>query len=215
MELYIVLAITLFMVVSFIFQKVPFGVTTMACCALMVLTGVMTVPEAFSGFCNQTVVLIAPMLALSAALTKTSLVAKIRSAMDLMKGKRGFLLILFFYIIGAAFVQFIPATATISILIVFLSTLGNTGEITPKRLLLPLLGILCIWKSKLPIGMAQPFSPGTTPCMKESFPTKNTPFRCWIRSSSPWFPWRCSPCTACLPGDFSRKGTIRKSTGAR
>ena len=30
MELYIVLAITLFMVVSFIFQKVPFGVTTMA-----------------------------------------------------------------------------------------------------------------------------------------------------------------------------------------
>ena len=153
MELYIVLAITLFMVVSFIFQKVPFGVTTMACCALMVLTGVMTVPEAFSGFCNQTVVLIAPILALSAALTKTSLVAKIRSAMDLMKGKRGFLLILFFYIIGAAFVQFIPATATISILIVFLSTLGNTGEITPKRLLLPLLGILCIWKSKLPIGM--------------------------------------------------------------
>ena len=120
MELYIVLAITLFMVVSFIFQKVPFGVTTMACCALMVLTGVMTVPEAFSGFCNQTVVLIAPMLALSAALTKTSLVAKIRSAMDLMKGKRGFLLILFFYIIGAAFVQFIPATATICILIVLI-----------------------------------------------------------------------------------------------
>ena len=153
MELYIVLAIAAFMVIMFLWQKYPFGVVTMSCCVLLVLFGIQDVSKAFSGFCNQTVVLIAPMLALSNALTKTSLVSMIRSKMDIMKGKSGLLLVLFFFIIGAAFVQFIPATATLSIMIVFLATLSDTGEVTPGRILLPLLGITCIWKSRLPIGM--------------------------------------------------------------
>ena len=63
------------------------------------------------------------------------------------------LLIVFLYIIVIAFVQFIPATATFSILIVFMVALDDKGDITPARVLLPMLGISCIWKSRLPIGM--------------------------------------------------------------
>lgn len=37
MEMYIVLAITLFMMVMFIWNKVPFGVTTMTCCLLLAM----------------------------------------------------------------------------------------------------------------------------------------------------------------------------------
>ena len=153
MEMYIVLAVTLFMMVMFIWHKFPFGVTAMTCCAVLAATGVIGLQDAFNGFGNKIVVLIAPMLALSAVLTKTSLVARISTMMNAMKGKRGILLILMFYVIGAIFAQFIPSTAGITIMVVFLMTLGNTGDITAKRLLLPLLGILCAWKFRFPIGM--------------------------------------------------------------
>ena len=85
MEMYIVLAVTLFMMIMFIWHKVPFGVTTMTCCIILAAAGIFDVKTAFSGFGNQIVVLIAPMLALSAVLGKTSLVAKISSLMDIMK----------------------------------------------------------------------------------------------------------------------------------
>lgn len=153
MEMYIVLAVTLFMMVMFIWNKVPFGVTTMTCCAVLAMTGVIDIQTAFSGFGNKIVVLIAPMLALSAVLTKTSLVAKISNMMDRMKGKRGILLIVMFYLVGAIFAQFIPSTAVLTIMVVFLTTLGDTGDITAKRILLPLLSILCAWKFRIPIGM--------------------------------------------------------------
>ena len=153
MELYIVLAVTIFMMVMFVWHKVPFGVTTMTCCVVLAATQVVPLGSAFSGFANKIIVLIAPMLALSAALTKTSLVAKIGSIMDSMKGKNGIILILAFYLVGTIFAQFIPATAVLSIMIVFLTTLGTTGEITTKRILLPLLGVLCAWKFRFPIGL--------------------------------------------------------------
>ena len=97
MEMYIVLAITLFMMVMFIWNKVPFGVTTMTCCLLLAMFGIVDIPKAFGGFGNKIVVLIAPMLVLSAALGKTSLVMKISSVLNAAKGKRGTVLILVFY----------------------------------------------------------------------------------------------------------------------
>jgi len=153
MEMYIVLGVTLFMMVSFVLHKVPFGVTTMTCCAILAVTGVVDLPTAFSGFGNKIVVLIAPMLALSAVLPRTSMISNISKTLNAMKGKRGMLLVAFFFLIGAVFAQFIPNTASITILVVFLSTLDDSGEITANRLLLPLLGILCAWKFRFPIGM--------------------------------------------------------------
>ena len=58
MELYIVLAIMAFMIVGFLLNKWPFGLTTMTCCVLLALTGVFTIPEAFAGFCNKTLILL-------------------------------------------------------------------------------------------------------------------------------------------------------------
>jgi len=153
MEMYIVLGITLFMMVMFIWNKVPFGVTTMTCCVLLVAAGIMDVKSAFSGFANQIVVLIAPMLALSSALSKTGVVQKISSAVDKMKGSRGTLLVIMFFAVGAVLAQFIPNTAGIAILIVFLSTLGNTGEVTANRLMLPLMCVMCAWKFRTPVGI--------------------------------------------------------------
>lgn len=151
-QLQIVLAITAFMMVMFIWGKYPFGVITMACCVLLAVTGVVPLKEAFLGFGNKIIVLIAPTLALSAILGKTDLVKNISIKLGEMKEKKGILLILSMYLVGAILAQFIPSTAVITIMIIFLGTLGQTGDITQKRLLLPLLGVLVAWKFRFPIG---------------------------------------------------------------
>lgn len=152
-QLIITLAVLAFMIVMFVWQKVPMGVTTMTCCALLAAFGILSPSEAFGGFTNNSIILVAPMMALSAAITKTSIVPYIRNKVNSLSGKKGIVLILFFYLIVIAFVQFIPATATFSIMIVFLASLSNDGEVTPTRLLMPMLGISCAWKGFLPIGM--------------------------------------------------------------
>lgn len=91
-QTYIVLAIMIFMAVMFVINKVKFGIVSMTCCVLLVVTGVMDIQTAFSGFANKTIILIAPMLALSQALTKTSLVPKIRVFLNEQQSKRGTLL---------------------------------------------------------------------------------------------------------------------------
>ncbi len=152
-QLIITLLILAFMIFMFVWQKYPMGVTTMSCCALLAVFGILEPTEAFAGFTNQSIILVAPMMALSSAITKTSIVPTIRKKVDELSGKKGMVLIVFFFLIVIAFVQFIPATATFSIMVVFLTTLSNDGEVTPSRLLMPMLGISCAWKGFLPIGM--------------------------------------------------------------
>lgn len=152
-QLIITLLILAFMIFMFVWQKYPMGVTTMTCCTLLAVFGILKPAEAFAGFTNQSIILVAPMMALSSAITKTSLVPMIRKKVDDLSGKTGMILIVFFYLVVIAFVQFIPATATFSIMVVFLTTMSNDGEVTPSRLLMPMLGISCAWKGFLPIGM--------------------------------------------------------------
>ena len=153
MDLYITLAVTIGMMAMFIWGKYAYGLITMTCCVILAATGVLPLSGAFSGFCNQIVVLIAPTLALSEALKRTSLIGSFGTLLDRMKGTHGTLLILAFYAVGIIMAQFIPTTGSIAILIVFLATLGNTGDITTKRVMMPLLGVMVAWKFRTPIGL--------------------------------------------------------------
>lgn len=53
MQMYIVLALLVFMIFMFFTNKVPYGVTTMTCCVVLALTGVFDIPTAFSGTSQQ------------------------------------------------------------------------------------------------------------------------------------------------------------------
>lgn len=153
MELYIVLAIMAFMIVGFILNKWPFGVTTMICCILLAVTGVFSIPEAFSGLSNKTTIMIAGMFAIVAAFGKTSLLRKIQDSMVSLKGKSGLALLLAMYGVIIIFACFLPTTANMTIMLMFLVALGNTGDITPSRMTIPILAMISIWGTKLPLGM--------------------------------------------------------------
>lgn len=153
MELYIVLAIMLFMIVGFILNKWPFDVTTMICCVLLAVTGVFSIPEAFSGLSNKTTIMIAGMFAIVAAFGKTSLLRKIQDSMVSLKGKSGLALLLAIYAVIIVFACFLPTTDNMTIMMMFLVALGNTGDITPSRMTIPILAMISVWGTKLPLGM--------------------------------------------------------------
>ena len=62
---YIVLIILAIMIAGFILNKWSYGLTTMICCALLALTGVLPISEAFGGFCNKTLIMIACIFVIS------------------------------------------------------------------------------------------------------------------------------------------------------
>lgn len=153
MELYIVLAIMVFMIIGFLLNKWPFGVTTMTCCVLLAVTKVFTISEAFSGFSNKTLIMLAGMFALVAAFQKTSLIDKIQASMIRLKNKSGMALLIGMYIVIIAMACFMPTTAIMLVCLMFLVALGDTGDITPSRMTIPCLAMLSVWGGKLPIAM--------------------------------------------------------------
>ena len=152
-QLTIVLLITVFMIISFFLHKVPFGLTTMTCCLLLFFTGIFDLPTAFGGLCNKNVILVAGMFVMSAAFGKTTLLKKIRENIATMESKKGIVLLVIFFGLAIIFAQFLPTTGNMTIMIMFLLSLSDTGDITPSRMLLPVLCIISVWGTKLPIGM--------------------------------------------------------------
>ena len=144
MELYIVLAIMAFMIVGFLLNKWPFGLTTMTCCVLLALTGVFTIPEAFAGFCNKTLILLVGMFGMVSAFQKTSVVDKIQAQMLRLKGKSGMALVIGLYVVVIGLACFMPTTANMVVMLMFLVGLGDSGEVTPTRMTIPLLAMIAI-----------------------------------------------------------------------
>jgi di/tricarboxylate transporter len=93
-QMYIVIGIFLFMIVSFTLNKWPFGLTTMTCCALLVLTGIYPITKAFSGFAMKNLVLIAGMYVVVDAFGRTSLLTKIREKVTKLQSTSTFVLLL-------------------------------------------------------------------------------------------------------------------------
>lgn len=86
----IALAITVFMIILIMSDKLPFGAPPILACLLLVLFGITDIKTAFGGFSNSTIVMLASFMAIMAALQKTSFIATFRKAMFNMASKGGF-----------------------------------------------------------------------------------------------------------------------------
>lgn len=157
-QLIIVLLVMAFMIFALLSHILPFGVTGMLCCTLLVLTGVMDMKTAFSGLSNPNTIMVAAMVALANPLGRTSLVAKLKNSMQKLQGKSGFLLVAFIYLICMGLSQLMGQMACLTIMIVFLQTLDEESEISPSRILFSIVAISCLWTSRIPVGMGAAFS---------------------------------------------------------
>ena len=66
-QLLIALAVLVFMIISFLRQKISYGFTAMTCVVFLALTGVIDTKTAFSGFSHNTTILVATMMVVAGA----------------------------------------------------------------------------------------------------------------------------------------------------
>ena len=122
-QMIIALAILILMIVMIMSDKFSFGAPPLLACCLLVLTGTSTIADAFSGFIDTNVVMIAGFLAVTAALQKTSFMHKIETTMSSLAAKGGFkayILILLVVMLGAS------VTAGVSAYYIMIITLAST-----------------------------------------------------------------------------------------
>ncbi|QHM73642.1 SLC13 family permease [Mixta intestinalis] len=73
----ITLALLVFAIVMFVWEKVPLAVTSMVICVALVLTGVLDMKQAFSGFIDTNVILFVAMFIVGGALFETGMANKV------------------------------------------------------------------------------------------------------------------------------------------
>lgn len=133
----ITLVIVVAMIVAIISDKLPFGAPPLIACALLVVTNQATVAQAFGGFVDKNVIMIAGFMAAMAALQKTSFIASLKRALGTMAGKGGYknyvLLLLMIMLIA----NFITGTAYYVLILSIVSTIPYNKKLPNSRIILP------------------------------------------------------------------------------
>lgn len=135
-QLIITLVVMLLMIIGFLSGKFKLGLVAMAATTVLCLTGVLEFGEAYANFANKNVVMIGAMFILAGALSKTSLVSKMRDF--LMKHGDKAQLIIFLYILAnAILIQFSMPTALMSMFLPFMTSFDENSKVQPQHLLFP------------------------------------------------------------------------------
>ncbi|MGN1016981.1 MAG: SLC13 family permease [Faecousia sp.] len=153
MSMYIVIGVMVLFVVMMLSGKFSMLKVGMTCLSILVMTGALTLQEAFSGFTNKNVIMLIGMFALAGQFGKTDLVLDLQKKLLSAKGGSDFKIAFLMFGVSALLAQFIPSqTGIIVIMMSFLTALGSTGEVTVSRMLIPITFLSTIWLGRLPIG---------------------------------------------------------------
>lgn len=126
-----------FAVVMFVTEKIPLAVTSMIVCIGLVITGVLNVNDAFSGFINSNVILFVAMFIVGGALFETGMTNEIGSLVTkFAKSERG--LIVAIMVIVGVMSGFLSNTGTAAVLIPVVIGIAAKSGYKRSRLLMPL-----------------------------------------------------------------------------
>lgn len=140
----IALAITLFMIILIMTDKLPFGAPPLLACLLMVLFGVTDIKTAFGGFSNATIIMLASFMVIVAALEKTNLICAFRRAILNMANKGGYkaYILLFIIVMLASSIFGTGSTAFYVLTLGILSTIQYTDKL-PRGKVIAAAGFAC------------------------------------------------------------------------
>lgn len=126
-----------FAVVMFVTEKIPLAVTSMIVCIGLVITGLLNVNDAFSGFINSNVILFVAMFIVGGALFETGMANEIGSLVTkFAKSERG--LIVAIMVIVGVMSGFLSNTGTAAVLIPVVIGIAAKSGYKRSRLLMPL-----------------------------------------------------------------------------
>lgn len=134
------LGILILMIVMIMSDKFAFGAPPILASLLLVVTGLSTVQEAFAGFVNPSVIMIAGFMVVMAGLMKTSLIGKVQSSMLALVNKGGYksyALLLVVVMLGASLVG-AGSTGYYVLILSLISTIPYNKKMPTSKLMMPL-----------------------------------------------------------------------------
>lgn len=153
-QMLIALIIVILMIVAIMSDKFSFGAPPLAACALMVVFGLATIEEAFVGFVDSNVIMVAGFMAILAALQKTSFMSTIKNVLSNVAGKGGYgayVLIILIIMIGTSIIGG-GNTGYYVMVLSILSTIPYNEKLPNSKLLLP--GGFSTGRALVPISVA-------------------------------------------------------------
>lgn len=133
----ITLALLLFAVVMFVWEKIPLALTSMIICISLVLFGVLDVKTAFAGFVDSNVLLFVAMFIVGGALFETGMANKLGGIVTkFAKTERQ--LIVSVMLITGAMSGFLSNTGTAAVLIPVVIGIAAKSGFSRSKLLMPL-----------------------------------------------------------------------------
>ena len=133
----ITLLFLLFAIVMFMWEKIPLGLTSMIVCVGLVITGVLSISDAFSGFINSNVILFVAMFIVGGALFETGMANEIGSLVTKFAKTERSLIIAIMVIVGVMS-GFLSNTGTAAVLIPVVIGIAAKSGYKRSRLLMPL-----------------------------------------------------------------------------
>lgn len=140
MEMILALGILILMIGLIMSDKMAFGAPPILACLLLVVTGLSTVQEAFAGFVNSSVVMVAGFMVVMAALMKTSLIGKVQAAMVALVNRGGYksyALLLIVVMLGASLTG-AGSTGYYVLILSLVSTIPYNKKMPTSKLMMPL-----------------------------------------------------------------------------
>ena len=138
LETLIVSAILLLALVLFVTELVPIDLTALLIVGLLILTGVLTPAEGFSGFSHPAPVTVAAMLVLSAGLIRTGAVAKLGQKVSALGGSSELSHLAVIIPVVALMSAFVSNTAAVAMFIPLVLNIAREKNLSPSKMLLPL-----------------------------------------------------------------------------
>ncbi|MDU5336637.1 SLC13 family permease [Enterococcus sp.] len=139
-EMILALGILVFMIVLIMSDKMAFGAPPLLACLLLVVTGLSTVQEAFAGFVNSSVIMVAGFMVVMAGLMKTSLISRVQSTMISLVNRGGYksyVLLLIVVMLGASLTGS-GSTGYYVLILSLVSMIPYNKKMPTSKLMMPL-----------------------------------------------------------------------------
>lgn len=140
MQMILALGILILMIVMIMSDKFAFGAPPIMASLLLVVTGLSTVQEAFAGFVNPSVIMVAGFMVVMAGLMKTRLIGKVQSSMLALVNKGGYksyALLLVVVMLGASLAG-TGSTGYYVLILSLISTIPYNKKMPTSKLMMPL-----------------------------------------------------------------------------
>ncbi len=133
----ITLVLLAFAIVMFVLEKIPLALTSMIVCIALVVTGVLSIEEAFEGFIDTNVILFVAMFIVGGALFETGMANKLGGIVTKFAKTERQLIVTIMVVVGAMS-GFLSNTGTAAVLIPVVIGIAAKSGYSRSKLLMPL-----------------------------------------------------------------------------